>query len=335
MIDLRTTYLGLELRTPLVASAGPVTGDPAMWSRLERSGAGAIVLPSLFEEQIEVDAFAVDALLDAGNDVFAEALNYLPDLEYYDTGPDRQLALAERAVEALEIPVIASLNGTSSGGWVHYARHLASTGVAALELNIFDVVVDREQSGADVEKRYLDLVADVKAEIDIPVAVKLGPWFTSPAHFAEALVAAGADGLVLFNRFYQPQINLQTLEVRPQLQLSTTSEVRLPLHWIAILSGQVDCSLAASTGVHGGDDVVRLLLAGADAVCTTSALLLHGPEHLKTLLAGVRAWMEEHGYVSVDQLRGSMRLDHVSEPQSYQRANYFQVLHSWSSTVER
>lgn len=331
MTDLTTTYLGMKLRTPLIASAGPVTGNPAMWERLEHAGAGAIVLPSLFEEQIEADAFAVDAFLQAGTDVFPEALDYFPDLEDYDVGPDRQLSLVERAVAALAIPVIASLNGTSSGGWVHYARYLADAGAAALELNIYDVVVDPEESSADVEKRYLDLVADVKAEVSIPVAVKVGPWFTSPAHFAKGLAAAGADGIVLFNRFYQPEIDLETLEVKPRLHLSTPSEIRLPLHWIAILSGQVPCSLAATSGVHGGDDVLRLLLAGADAVCTTSALLLHGPEYLHTILAVMRTWLELHEYESVEQLKGSMSLRNVPDPHAYQRANYVQVLHSWSS----
>lgn len=329
MVSLATKYLGLTLRSPLVASAGPLTGDPAMWERLERAGAGAVVLPSLFEEQIERDAFAVEFALDHGTDSYGEALSYLPQLDAYDNGAIGHLSLVEQARERLSIPVIASLNGTTPGGWVRYAKHLADAGAHAIELNLYDVVVDPRRSAADVESRYLDLVGEVRAEIDIPLSVKLGPWFTALAHFAVALQDAGVDGLVLFNRLYQPDISLETLDVTPRLRLSTSAEVRLPLHWIGVLSGITTCSLAASTGVHDGADALKLLLAGADVVMTTSALLRHGPEHLGSMEAEIRVWMKERDYDSVEQLKGSVGRSNVPDPQVYERANYYQMLHSW------
>jgi len=328
--DISTQYLGLTLRSPLVASASPLTGDPAMWERFERSGAGAIVLPSLFEEQIERDSFAVDFALDHGTNAFGEALSYLPDLDDYDTGPNRHLTLVEQATEHLSIPVIASLNGTTPGGWVRYAKHLADAGANAIELNLYDVVADPHESAADVERRYLELIEEVKAEIHVPLAVKLSPWFTALAHFAVAAQQAGADGLVLFNRLYQPDIDLDTLDVTPRLQLSTAAELRLPLHWIGLLSGVVPCSLAASTGAHTGTDAVKLLLAGADVVMTTSSLLRNGPEHLAVMEGELRAWMAERDYDSVEQLKGSVSRRNVPDPQVYERSNYYQVIHSWS-----
>lgn len=330
MTDLRTTYLGLQLHSPLVASASPLTGSPQMWERLEAAGAGAIVLPSLFEEQIEREAFAVDFALEHGTDAFGEALSYLPELDGVDVGPNRHLALVEQARERLSIPVIASLNGTSPGGWVRYARYLAEAGADAIELNLYDVVTDAEHDAASVERRYVELVEEVRAEIDVPLALKLGPWFTALGHTAVALQTAGADGLVLFNRFYQPDIDLDTLEVRPRLQLSTSAELRLPLHWVGVLRGAVSCSLAASTGVHTGTDALKLLLAGADVVMTTSALLHHGPEHLLEMRRELVSWMEERDYDSVRQLTGSVSRRNVPEPEVYDRANYFQALHSWA-----
>lgn len=334
MTTFTTNYLGFTLRSPLVASAGPFTGDPEMWDRIERAGAGALVLPSLFEEQIDSDAFAVSFALDHGTNAFGEALTYLPDLDDYDTGPNRHLTLVEQAREQLSIPVIASLNGTTPGGWVRYARHLADAGANAIELNLYDVVVDPRQSAADVERRYVELVEEVRAEIKIPLAVKLSPWFTALAHFAVALQNAGADGLVLFNRLYQPDIDLDTLEVKPRLQLSTSAEVRLPLHWIGALSGITTCSLAASSGVHDGADALKLLLAGADVVMTTSALLRHGPEHLAVMEAEMRAWMDEREYDSVEQLKGSVGRGKVPNPEVYERANYYQALHSWTPSPD-
>ncbi len=225
--------------------------------------------------------------------------------------------------------MIASLNGTTPGGWVQYARHLESAGANAIELNVYDVIVDPHRSAADVEKRYLELVEEVRAEVKVPLAVKLGPWFTSLGHFAVALEAAGVDGLVLFNRLYQPDIDLDSLDVTPKLQLSTSAESRLPLHWIGILRGFMSCSLAATTGVHDGADAMKLLLAGADVAMTTSALLLHGPQRIATMLAWMTEWMTEREYTGVDQLRGSVSQRSVPDPEVYERANYYQVLHSW------
>ncbi|CAB4365094.1 MAG: dihydroorotate dehydrogenase-like protein [Actinobacteria bacterium] len=335
MTDLSTTYLGLALRSPLVASAGPVTGNPAMWQRLQTAGAGAIVLPSLFEEEIEQDAFVIGFNEEHGADQFGEALSYLPSIDYPPAGPARHVALVEQAREQLDIPVIASLNGTTPGGWVRYAKHLADAGAHAIELNLYDIVADPSATAAQLEHRYLELVEEVKAEIDIPLAVKLGPWFTALANLAVRLQDAGADGLVLFNRLYQPDIDLDTLDVVPKLTLSTSAETRLSLHWIANLFGTTDCSLAASSGVHDGADVLKLLLAGADVVMTTSALLLHGPEHLAVMERYVRQWMVDRDYDSVRELRGSVSRGNVPDPQVYERANYYRVIHSWSNGSPR
>jgi len=334
-MDLTTNYLGLTLRSPFVASAGPHTGNPAMWERLEAAGAGAIVLPSLFEEEIEHEAFTMAQAYDDPADQYGEALSYLPQLELPEVGPSRHLALVEQARERLTIPVIASLNGTTPGGWVRYAKHLADAGAHAIELNLYDSVVDPSTSAADAEHRYAELVEEVKAEITIPLAVKLSPWFTALGNFAERLQTAGADGLVLFNRLYQPDIDLDSLDVVPRLSLSTSAEVRLPLHWIANLFGTVRCSLAASSGVHDGADALKLLLAGADVVMSTSALLQHGPEHLAVMEQFVREWMLERDYESVNQLRGSVSRGNVPDPQVYERANYYQVIHSWRPTARR
>ena len=314
MTDLTTMYLGLKLHSPFVASPGPVTGDPAMWDRLEASGAGAIVLPSLFEEQIEHEAFAVE-YASLGNDSHHEALSYLPQLDGMEVGPDHHLDLVEDAKAALSIPVIASLNGVSPGGWVRYAKLLAEAGADAIELNLYDTVTDPMVSAAEVERRYMELIEEVKAEISVPLAVKIGPWFTALAHTAKSFELAGADGLVLFNRLYQPDIDLDTLEVRPKLQLSTSAESRLSLHWIGVLREFVRGSLAASSGVHTGPDALKLLLAGADVVMTTSALLRHGPEHLLELRREVVRWMDERDYDSVSQLRGSVSRENVPDPE--------------------
>jgi dihydroorotate dehydrogenase (fumarate) len=328
-VDLSTNYLGLRLRSPIVASASPVTGEPGRWEALEDAGAGAIVLPSLFEEQIEHEAFALDATIENGAHVSAESLSYLPEFDEYDTGPARHLALVEQARERLSIPVIASLNGTSPGGWVQYARYLESAGAHAIELNLYDVIVDPRRSAADVEKQYVELVEEVRAEVTVPLAVKLAPWFTSLGHFAVALQSVGVDGLVLFNRLYQPDIDLDTLHVAPRLQLSTSAESGLPLHWIGILRGFMSCSLAGTTGVHDGADALKLLLAGADVAMTASALLRHGPEQIATMLTWIRTWMTEREYDSIEQLKGSVCQRNVPDPDVYERANYYQVLHSW------
>lgn len=329
MTDLSTTYLGLPLKSPFVASAGPLTGDPAIWLRLQDAGAAAIVLPSLFEEEIEHEAFAVDFAIEHGADQFGEALTFLPEMPVAEIGPARHLALVEKAREVLSVPVIASLNGTSPGGWVRYAKHLADAGAHAIELNLYDVVVDPQVTSAEVERRYVELVEEVRAEITVPLAVKLSPWFTALGHLAVQLQDAGADGLVMFNRLYQPDIDLDSLSVVPRLALSSPAESRLPLHWIANLRSSLQCSLAASSGVHDGADALKLLLAGADVVMTTSALLRHGPEHLVAVERFVRQWMIDRDYASVDELRGSVSRENVPDPQVYERANYYQVLHSW------
>ena len=328
-VDMSTTYLGLHLPSPIVASAGPLTGDQRCWSALEAAGAGAIVLPSLFEEQIEREAFAMDAAMSLGAHVSAESSAYLPDVDDLDTTSAWHLGLVELARDSLSVPVIASLNGTSSGGWVHYARALEDAGAHAIELNIYDVIVDPHTTSADVERRYLDLVAAVRAVVSVPLAVKLGPWYTSLPHFAAELEATGVDGLVLFNRFYQPDIDLDTLRIAPRLELSTSADARLPLHWIGILRGVVACSLAATSGVHEGADALKQLLVGADVAMTTSALLRRGPQHVATMLRWIREWMKEREYDSVEQLKGSVSRPNSSDPEAYERANYYHVLHSW------
>lgn len=328
-VDLTSTYLGLALRNPVIASPGPVTGDPDQWRRLDDAGVGAIVLPSLFEEEIESESWWVSDLLDEGRDTAPEASDYLPEFEDYSIGPDRFLDLVTRAKETVGVPVIASLNGTSHGGWVKYAARLADAGADAIELNVYDVITDPSVTGLDVEDRVLDLVRSVRAEVAVPVAVKVGPWFSALANMAVKLADAGADGLVLFNRLYQPDIDLEVPSVRPRLMLSVPGNVRQSVAWIGILSGQVPLSLAASGGVDSAEDVVKLILAGADATMTTAALLRHGPGHVETLVTGLEAWLDQRGYSSVEQAKGSVSFSKAAEPEAYQRANYYQTLHSW------
>ena len=328
-VDLTSRYLGLVLRNPVVASPGPVTGDPDQWRRLEDAGVAAIVLPSLFEEEIEYDSWWVSDLLDEGRDVVAEAAEYLPEFEDYAIGPDRFLELVTRAKQTVSVPVIASLNGTTHGGWIRYARHLEEAGADAIELNVYDVVTDPLVTGVEVEDRVVELVGAVRAEVGVPVAVKIGPWFSALANMSTKLAAAGADGLVLFNRLYQPDIDLDGPAVTPKLTLSMPGNVRQSVAWIGILSGQVPLSLAASGGVDAPQDVVRLVLAGADATMTTAALLRHGPGHVAHLVGGLAEWLAERGYDSVEQAKGSVSLSKAAEPEAYQRANYYQTLHSW------
>ncbi len=328
-VDLTSNYLGLTLRNPIVASPGPITGDPDQWRRLDDAGVGAIVLPSLFEEEIESESWWVADLLDEGRNIVAEATEFLPEFEDYSIGPDRFLDLVTRARASVGVPVIASINGTSNGGWVRYASQLVDAGAQAIELNVYDVITDPSVSGAQVEDRVVDLVAAVRAEISVPVAVKIGPWFSALANMATRLADAGADGLVLFNRLYQPDIDLDGPSVRPKLTLSMPGNVRQSVAWIGILSGQVPLSLAASGGVDAPEDVVKLILAGADATMTTAALLRHGPGHVTHLVNGLEAWLAERGYESVTQAKGSVSLSKAAEPEAYQRANYYQTLHSW------
>lgn len=330
--DLRTDYLGLELRCPLVASSSPLTGNLDDLRRLEDAGAGAVVLPSLFEEEIEAESLQVHRLLETGANSHLEASGYFPELEDYDLGTDSYLQLVRRAREALDIPVIASLNGTSPGGWVGYARELAEAGAHALELNLYVVSASPEDDSARIERRECDLVRAVREAVDLPLAVKLSPFFTALAHTARELVAAGADGLVLFNRFYQPDLDLERLEVSPSLVLSTSDELRLPLRWIAILHGRVGASLAATTGIHDADDALKVFLAGAQVAMMASALLRHGPEHLARVREGVLDWIEEHEYESIRQLCGSVSQRSVADPTAFERANYRRTLHAYASS---
>ncbi|HJS27079.1 MAG TPA: dihydroorotate dehydrogenase-like protein [Actinomycetota bacterium] len=333
-VDLRTTYLGLELSNPLVPSASTLSARIDTLRRLQDAGASAVVMQSLFEEQIEHEELQTHRVIETGAESFPEALSYVPELEDYNTGPDEYLRYLESCRKELEIPVIGSLNGATEGGWVRYAKLIEDAGADALELNVYFVASDPDESGWEVERRYLDLVAAVRTSITIPLAVKVGPHFSSMANMARQLDEAGADGLVLFNRFLQPDIDLDTLQVDTRLHLSTSDEVLLPLRWIAILHGHVSCSLAATTGVWSAEDAVKLLLAGADVTMMASALFRHGPEHLGTILEGVRTWLEEHEYTSVEQLKGSMSQANVPDPVAYARSNYVQMLVSYVSPYD-
>ncbi len=336
MTDLRTTYLGFELHSPLLASASPLTGDLDTLRQLEAAGAAAVVLPSLFEEQIEHEAMAVHGMLEMGAGSTPEAAGgFFPELDDYNTGPTSYLAHIEAARSLLGIPVIASLNGATPGGWVRYARQMADAGASAIELNLYRIATDPTVSGEQLEAQELEVVAATVEAVSVPVAVKLGPFYSSLPHFATRLLNVGARGVVLFNRFYQPDIDLNSRAVTPRLVLSHSDELRLPLRWIAILSGRLQGSLAGTTGVHTGTDAAKLLLAGADVVMLASALLRHGPEHLVAIERELRAWMEAHEYESVVQLRGSFRRDAVGDPDAYERANYMRTLTSYSSTYHR
>lgn len=330
MSALVTTYLGLTLPSPLVASPSPATGRLDSLLQLEDAGVGAVVLPSLFEEEVEAEAITFHERRETGAGVSGEASDYFPDVDLDHLGLERHVLLVEEAVERLDIPVIASVNGRSAGGWVRYAQDLVSAGAQAIELNMYDVAVDPSQSAADVESGYLQLVAAVCSAVEVPVAVKLSPYFSSFAHFAGEVVAAGADGLVLFNRFYQPDLDLETLDVTPRLELSRPGELRLPLRWIAILRPRMpDTSLALTSGVASGADVAKGLLAGADVVMTASEMLRQGPRRAAGILDELTTWMQASEYESVDQLRGSVAQHSVRDPGAYERAQYQRVLSSW------
>jgi dihydroorotate dehydrogenase (fumarate) len=334
-VILETSYLGLTLSSPLVVSASPLGRRTANLRRLEEAGAAAVVLPSLFEEQIEHDSYQVHAALEAGAGVYQEAARgYLPEAaEGYVSGSERYLALLTEARQSLKIPVIASLNGVSAGGWVDYARKMEDAGASALELNVYFVAADMAETGEQVERRYLDLVAAVRRAVHLPLAVKVGPYFSSMANMARRLVEAGADGLVLFNRFYQPDIDIEELKVRANVELSTSAELRLPLRWIAILKGRIDASLAGTTGVHTAADVIKLVMAGADVAMSASALLHQGPAWLGTVRAEMTAWMEEHEYDSIEQMKGSLSQRAAEDPAAFERANYMESLITFATPV--
>ncbi|TVR98366.1 MAG: dihydroorotate dehydrogenase-like protein [Rhodospirillales bacterium] len=330
-MDLKTTYLGMDLKHPVVASAGPLSATLDGIKRLEDGGAAAVVLFSLFEEQIRYENESFDYLIDQGADRFAESLSYFPAVEDYHVGPEKYLNLVRQASESCDIPIIGSLNGISDKGWTEYAKDIQSAGARALELNIFYIPADISLSGREVEERYLQVVRKVKGAVAIPVAVKMSPFFSSIGEMARRFVDDGADGLVLFNRFYQPDFDLDALEVMPNLELSAPSEIRLPLLWIAVLHGRLNCSLAATRGVQTGTEVVKYLMAGADAVMTTSALLRHGAGYAKTLVDDLERWMERRDYASVAQMKGSMSQQKVADPSAFERANYIKVLESYKT----
>ena len=327
-MDLSTTYLGMTLGHPLITGASPLVDHLDLVRRLEDAGAAAITMHSLFEEQLTMEAAATWQAVDVAADVHAEAASYFPLADDYALGPDEYLEQIGRIKAAVAIPVIASLNGVTGDGWTHYARLIAQAGADALELNVYLVAVGLE-SGGLIERRLLDIVSDVRASISLPIAVKLSPFWSSLSHVAVALEGAGADGLVLFNRFYQPDIDIETQDVVPRLHLSDSSELLLRVRWLAALSGRVRASLAASGGVHTVEDAVKAIMAGADAVQIVSALLQHGSEHLRVLIAGLQRWMEEREYASLAQMRGSMSLERCPDPRAFERGNYMRVLQTW------
>lgn len=329
-MDLTTRYLGLTLPSPLVASASPLNASLDNIKRLEDCGAGAVVLPSIFEEQIAREQDVLDALITTGTDSFGEALSYFPRQASYAFDSERHLDLIERAIHAVDIPVIPSLNGVTDHGWIEHARAIERAGARAIELNIYFIPSDLALSGHDVEERYLDVLRAVKSSIAIPVAVKVSPYFSAPGHMATRLAAAGADGLVLFNRFYEPDIDLARLELSPTLELSRPYEMRLPLLWIGILAGRVKASLAATSGVDSGDDVIKYLLAGADVVMTTSALLRHGIGHMRVLADQLSQWLDARGLDSAEGIRGKMSHAAIADPEAFERANYIKVLQGYS-----
>jgi dihydroorotate dehydrogenase (fumarate) len=329
MADLSTTYLGLPLPHPMVASAGPIAQSLDGIRYLEDSGAAAIVLPSLFEEQIQRENEAVIRLTSTGTDSTGEASSYFPPRAGVEASPGAYIELVRQARAAVNVPVIASLNGVTTDGWVDYARQVQEAGAHAIELNLFHLPTDAAATGRDVERRYEEIVGAVCAAVSIPVAVKIGPYFSAVGEMAARLVTAGARGLVLFNRFYQPDFDLDRMLVAPTLDLSSPAEIRLPLLWLAVLYGRLHASLAASTGVHSHVEAAKYILAGADAVMSTSALLTHGAKHLAAMRKDLEVWMDEKGYVSVAQIRGSMSHQRVSAPSAFERANYIRILHSW------
>jgi len=330
-VDLRTRYLGLELAHPIVASASPLTGNIDSLKRLQDAGVAAVVLPSLFEEQIEHEEMATHNLMLYGAELSPEAQGFFPEMQHYSTGPEKYLELIGEAKQALKVPVIASLNGYTPGGWTSIARKFQDAGADAIELNVYFLAASVDDTSAEVEGRYIELVESVTRQVTIPVAVKVAPYFSAMANMAARLAQAGAEGLVLFNRFLQPDILLEELEVAPHLVLSTSDELRLALRWIAILRGRVKASLAATGGAHTPEDVLKLLLAGADCVMLASSLLTKGPNHVSALVRGVQAWMTEREYASVSQMKGSLSQQACPDPDAFERANYMKTLKSYTS----
>ncbi len=333
MVDLATTYMGIRLKNPIVPSASPLSADLVKIKQMEDAGAAAVVLHSLFEEQIETEAEALAYYLERGTESFYEALTYFPPMEDYRREPDEYLEHIRQARKAVDIPIIASLNGVTPGGWVSYARHFQEAGADAVELNVYWIPTDFGLMSYDVEDMYVKILRRVKDQVSIPVAMKLSPYFSALPHVASMLDAEGADGLALFNRFYQPDLDIEALEVRPNLVLSRSSEMRLPLRWIAILYGHVDASLALTTGIHTPVDALKAIMAGADVAHVCSLLLREGIAKISDLINGMTLWMEEHEYESLAQMKGSLSQKAVADPMAFERANYMKTLLTPESTI--
>ena len=330
-MNLNTTYMGLPLKNPIVPSASPLSRSIDNIRRMEDAGAAAITMYSLFEEQIVFESAQLNYFMNYGTDSFAEALTYFPKSSEYNLGPEQYLEHVAMAKAAVDIPVIASLNGVSDGGWIDYATKIQEAGADGIEVNLYFIPTNPNLTCGEVEHIYLDVLSNVKQHVTIPVAMKLSPYFTAMPRIAHALDIAGADALVLFNRFYQPDLDIEELSVGPHLVLSTSDELRLPMRWIAILYSRVQCSLALTTGVHTVEDAVKAVMAGADVANTTSALLHHGIDHITTLVDGFARWMDEHEYESVDQMKGSLSQRNVAEPAAFERANYMKTLQSYKN----
>ena len=328
-MNLTTNYLGMLLKNPIVASSSPLSHSVDSIRRLEDAGAAGVVMYSLFEEQIGFDSYYIDYHLTQGIDSYAEAINYFPDMQSYNVGPDEYLNLIRRAKEAVRIPVIGSLNGASVGGWTDYATLIEEAGADAIELNVYYLPTNTAIKGSDVEALYLDILSAVREAVTIPVAVKLSPFFSSTANMASCLSENGADGLVLFNRFYQPDFDLENLEVAPRLVLSNSNELRLPLRWVAILFGRVNADLAITSGVHTSQDVIKGLMAGAKVTMMASELLQNGIRRIGQVLNELVTWLNEHEYESVTQMIGAMSQKHCAEPAAFERANYMKILQSY------
>jgi len=333
MADLTTTYMGLKLKNPVVPSASPLSAELDNIKRMEDAGAAAVTLHSLFEEQIESEAEALAYYLERGTDMYREALSYFPPMEEYRREPDEYVEHIRKAKEAVDIPIIASLNGITPGGWVSYAKHFQEAGADAVELNVYFIPTDFNLMSYDVEDLYVKIMKAIKAQVTIPVAMKLSPYFSAMPHMASMLDAEGANALVLFNRFYQPDLDIENLQVTPNLILSRSAEMRLPLRWVAILYGHIDASMALTTGIHTPEDVVKALMAGADVTNVCSVLLREGIPKIETLLSGLQVWMDDHEYDSVEQMKGSLSQKSIAEPTAFERANYMKMLLSVPSTV--
>ncbi len=330
MVDLTTTYLGMKLKNPLVASSSPLTEKVENVKRMEEAGVSAIVMYSLFEEQITHESLELDYFLNQGTESFAESLTYFPNMGKYTLAPDKYIERLEKTKKAVSIPVLGSLNGVSTGGWTSYARKIQDAGADGLELNMYYLPTDIDMTSDLLEQTYLRLVSDIRSTVKIPLAVKLAPYFTALPNFAKRLADAGVDGLVLFNRFYQPDMDLENLEVVPNLVLSSSNDLRLPLRWIAILYGKVKADLALTSGVHSAEDALKALMAGANVAMTTSAILKNGMQAVPSILKGMEEWMIAHEYESVTQMRGSMSQGAVADPAAFERANYMKVLNSFN-----